>query len=78
MSFLCLLAILAAVTALAKFGAACESLSNSILVLLDRCLMDSDDEVRDRAVLYQTVLRQKQNGLNSDYILNGEQKQCFN
>jgi coatomer protein complex subunit gamma len=61
----------AAVTALAKFGAAVESLLDSILILLSRCMMDTDDEVRDRAVLYREVLKLKQTSLNSAYILNG-------
>ena len=62
----------AAVTCLAKFGAACNHLLESILVLLDRCMMDTDDEVRDRAIFYREVLKQKQASLNSAYILNGE------
>jgi len=33
--------------------------------------MDTDDEVRDRATLYLTILQQKQASLNSQYILNG-------
>lgn len=37
-----------------------------------RCCMDTDDEVRDRATLYLTILQQKQAALNSHYILNGE------
>ena len=60
----------AAVTSLAKFGASCDDLLPSIIVLLDRCLMDSDDEVRDRALLYLEVLKQKQRALSSAYILN--------
>lgn len=60
----------AAVTSLAKFGASCEDLLSSIVVLLDRCLMDNDDEVRDRALLYLQVLRQKQKALSSAFILN--------
>lgn len=60
----------AAITSLAKFGASCEDLLPSVLVLLDRCLMDNDDEVRDRALLYLQVLRQKQKALSSAYILN--------
>ncbi|VDL81197.1 unnamed protein product [Nippostrongylus brasiliensis] len=46
----------AAVTALAKFGAQCAELRPSIQVLLKRCLLDSDDEVRDRATFYLTLL----------------------
>ena len=64
----------AAVTCLAKFGAACNHLLESILVLLDRCMMDTDDEVRDRAIFYREVLKQKQASLNSAYILNGENR----
>ncbi|CAO1633971.1 unnamed protein product [Parajaminaea phylloscopi] len=41
----------AAVNALAKFGVADKSLSARIEVLLQRCLDDVDDEVRDRAAL---------------------------
>ena len=39
----------AAVTALAKFGAACLKLRQSTLTLLKRCLHDNDDEVRREA-----------------------------
>ncbi len=38
----------AAVTALAKFGAACIKLRQSTLTLLKRCLHDNDDEARPR------------------------------
>lgn len=38
-----------------------------------RCLLDTDDEVRDRATFYVDVLKQKQKALNSAYILNGLQ-----
>ena len=61
----------AAVTALAKFGAHCEELLLSVVVLLQRCCMDTDDEVRDRATLYMTILQLRQTALNSHYILNG-------
>ena len=60
----------AAVTSLAKFGASCEDLSQSVVVLLEHCLLDNNDEVRDRALLYLEVLRQKQKALSSAYILN--------
>ncbi|UYV63358.1 COPG1 [Cordylochernes scorpioides] len=46
----------AAVSSLAKFGAQCPSLRPNITVLLQRCLLDPDDEVRDRAVYYLTLL----------------------
>ncbi|KAG8440076.1 hypothetical protein GDO86_006028 [Hymenochirus boettgeri] len=61
----------AAVSALAKFGAQNESLLPSVLVLLQRCMMDSDDEVRDRATFYFNVLKQNQLSLNAAYIFNG-------
>ncbi|XP_051468171.1 coatomer subunit gamma-2 isoform X1 [Apus apus] len=61
----------AAVSALAKFGAQNENLLPSILVLLQRCMMDSDDEVRDRATFYLNVLQQRQMALNAAYIFNG-------
>lgn len=48
----------AAVTALARFAAACPPLLPNILVLLSRCQLDSDDEVRDRAAYYCTILQQ--------------------
>lgn len=34
-------------------------------------MMDSDDEVRDRATFYMNVLQQKQKALNAAYIFNG-------
>lgn len=46
----------AAVSAMAKFGAACPSLTDSVAVLLRRCMTDNDDEVRDRAAHYLTLL----------------------
>lgn len=63
----------AAVSSLAKFGANCDSLLPNILVLLQRCLLDTDDEVRDRATYYLNVLEQNQKALNSVYILNALQ-----
>uniref|UniRef100_A0A803TX65 Coatomer subunit gamma n=1 Tax=Anolis carolinensis TaxID=28377 RepID=A0A803TX65_ANOCA len=60
-----------AVSALAKFGAQNEEMLPSILVLLRRCVMDDDNEVRDRATFYLSVLEQKQKALNAGYILNG-------
>ncbi|CAK9290192.1 unnamed protein product [Gordionus sp. m RMFG-2023] len=46
----------AAVSALAKFALYCEDLRGSVKVLLERCLMDQDDEVRDRATYYLRLL----------------------
>ena len=61
----------AAVSALARFGALCDDLLPNILVLLSRCQMDGDDEVRDRATYFKNILEQQQQGLNSQFILNG-------
>ncbi|EOA29493.1 hypothetical protein CARUB_v10012945mg [Capsella rubella] len=46
----------AAVCTLAKFGFMVEALKPRITVLLKRCIYDSDDEVRDRATLFLSVL----------------------
>lgn len=58
----------AAVSAMAQFGAACPNLLQNILVLLARCQMDSDDEVRDRATYFSTILRSGSLVLCKDYI----------
>lgn len=60
----------AAVSSLAKFGAHCESLLPSILVLLSRCMMDTDDEVRDRATFFYHILMEQDKSMSSAYILN--------
>lgn len=60
----------AAVTALAKFGASSDDLLPSILVLLQRSMLDEDDEVRDRASFFYGVLSQRDKALASAYILN--------
>merc|ERR1712121_190280 len=62
-----------AVSALARFGALCDDLLPNVLVLLTRCQMDSDDEVRDRATYFKPILEQHEASLNSQYILNGIQ-----
>ncbi|XP_033330766.2 coatomer subunit gamma isoform X1 [Megalopta genalis] len=49
----------AAVTALARFAAACPPLLPNVLVLSSRCQLDSDDEVRDRAAYYCAILQQQ-------------------
>ncbi|KAJ0228758.1 Coatomer subunit gamma [Hirschfeldia incana] len=46
----------AAVSTLAKFGFMVDSLKPRITILLKRCIYDSDDEVRDRATLFLSVL----------------------
>lgn len=50
----------AAVTALASFAFHVERLQESIILLLQKCLNDSDDEVRERAFFYYNILTQKQ------------------
>lgn len=49
-----------AVTALASFAFHVESLKASIILLLQKCLYDSDDEVRERANFYYNVLTNKE------------------
>ena len=49
----------AAVSALASFAFNVESLRHSVLQLLHKCLNDSDDEVRERAHFYISILEQK-------------------
>lgn len=56
------------VSALASFGAECNELRCDVLVLLDLCQLDDDDEVRDRAVYYQWLLSQDAELIES-YIL---------
>lgn len=63
--------------ALAKFGAHVDELLPNILVLLQRCMLDSDDEVRDRATYYYHVLKEHQKAFNSQYILNSEYRIGF-
>ncbi|KAL0725985.1 hypothetical protein Bca4012_022078 [Brassica carinata] len=46
----------AAVSTLAKFGFMVDSLKPRITILLKRCIYDSDDEVRDRATLFLSLL----------------------
>jgi coatomer protein complex subunit gamma len=48
----------AAVSALAKFAARIESLRPSVTVLLQRCLQDDDDEVRDRTTVCLQALNE--------------------
>lgn len=50
----------AAVNSLAKFGLEDKSLTARITILLERCLDDIDDEVRDRAAMNLRILREGQ------------------
>merc|ERR1712002_960090 len=63
----------AAISAMARFGALCDDLLPKVLVLLSRCQMDADDEVRDRATYFRAILEQHEASLNSQYILNNLQ-----
>lgn len=62
----------AAVSALAKFGVNVEDVSvkKSVRILLTRCLDDVDDEVRDRATLYLTLMDDAESAKR--YIKDGE------
>lgn len=60
----------AAVSAVARFGAACPDLLPNIRVLLSRCQLDDDDEVRDRAILYSAVLDSADRELINNFITN--------
>jgi coatomer protein complex subunit gamma len=51
----------AAVSALTKFASSCPSLRTSILALLQRSLVDEDDETRDRAAMAVAVLQDAMN-----------------
>lgn len=59
----------AAVSALGQFGASCPQLLGNILVLLSRCQMDPDDEVRDRATYYLHILQTNKTDLYKHYII---------
>ncbi|XP_037299870.1 coatomer subunit gamma-2 [Manduca sexta] len=60
----------AAVTAVARFGALRPELLPNIRVLLGRCQVDEEDEVRDRAVYYSAILDSGDPQLMNDYIVN--------
>ncbi|KAG0615004.1 hypothetical protein M758_5G007500 [Ceratodon purpureus] len=55
-----------AVSALAKFGVIVKELRPRILILLQRCLYDNDDEVRDRATLYLSFLTDGPEAVDGD------------
>nr|CAD7411236.1 unnamed protein product [Timema cristinae] len=63
----------AAVAAMAQFGAMCPDLLPNIQVLLARCQMDTDDEVRDRATYYYSILDTNDKSLSNHYIVEGLQ-----
>lgn len=59
----------AAVATLARFGALCDDLLPNVLVLLQRCQLDPNDEVRDRATFYHHLLDRQHAAINAKYIL---------
>uniref|UniRef100_A0A5K3EIH4 Coatomer subunit gamma n=2 Tax=Mesocestoides corti TaxID=53468 RepID=A0A5K3EIH4_MESCO len=63
-----------AIVALARFGANCDDLLPSVLVLLERVMLDDDDEVRDRAAFYHHVLSSSDRTLAKEYVLNDENR----
>ncbi|PZC71320.1 coatomer subunit gamma [Helicoverpa armigera] len=60
----------AAVSAVAQFGAQRPELLPNIRVLLARCQLDEEDEVRDRAIYYSAILDTGDQQLINDYIVN--------
>jgi len=63
----------AAVAAMAQFGANCPNLLENVQVLLARCQMDCDDQVRDRATYYYSILATQNRSLYNSYICEGLQ-----
>ena len=59
----------AVVSALASFGAECKELRPVVVALLDRCRLDDDDDVRDRAMYYHCLLSQDDGALIKSYVL---------
>ena len=49
-----------AVCAMAKFGMEVESLRTTVITLLQRCVYDNDDEVRDRATFFLQAISDKE------------------
>jgi len=58
----------AAVSALANIAFNVPSLVDSIILLLQKCLNDSDDEVRERAYFYYNLLSKKNNAEVTDFF----------
>jgi coatomer protein complex subunit gamma len=63
----------AAVSAMAQFGASCPDLLHNVIVLLQRCQMDLDDEVRDRATYFLSILETRSPALYKAQIIEGSQ-----
>ena len=49
----------AAISVLGTFGSQCENLLDSVVVLLERCMLDDDNLVRDRASQYLALLAEE-------------------
>eukprot|EP01133_Synstelium_polycarpum_P003463 gene3463-3939_t len=59
----------AAVTSIAKFGLLHEPMKPKVMILIQQCLNDEDDEVRDRATLYLRLFREGNNNLLTKLLL---------
>ncbi|KAH3745815.1 coatomer subunit gamma [Pelomyxa schiedti] len=59
----------AAVSALARFGVKLPSLQSQVLILLKRCMSDSDDEVRDRAAYAVRVFESGDSTCINNFVL---------
>ncbi|EGG23667.1 adaptin N-terminal domain-containing protein [Cavenderia fasciculata] len=59
----------AAVTSMAKFGLLNEQMKHKVELLIQRCLFDEDDEVRDRATLYLRLFKENNEKLLSQLLL---------
>ena len=59
----------AAISVLGAFGSECAALLPSVIVLLERCMLDDDNLVRDRASMYIAMLSEETgNSLIADPI----------
>ena len=69
----------AAVTALAKFGVGQKDpeVKKSVGVLLTRCLDDVDDEVRDRAALNLSLMKDEEDELADKFVKNGSYRRSL-
>lgn len=69
----------AAVTALAKFGVGQKDpeVKKSVGVLLTRCLDDVDDEVRDRAALNLSLMKDEEDELADKFVKDGSSPRSY-
>ena len=68
----------AAVSTLAKFGLAVAELRPAIIVLLNRCVFDTDDEVRDRCAMYVALLESGLDGPEAAMFLDESPLPLYN